>query len=81
MDIDIKDIITLSDNIEYVVVSKVNYQDNVYYYLIGKEKIDNFKFCVENSKNSSLIELEDKKLIQKLLPLFLRASRKAITKE
>ena len=81
MDIDIKDIITLSDDREYVVASKTSYQDNVYYYLIGGNSKKNIKFCIENSSNSSLIEIEDKELIQHLLPLFLKATSKSISKE
>ena len=81
MDIDIKDIITLSDDNEYVVASKINYQDSIYYYLIDKDNNKNLKFCVEKLENQSLIEVEDKNLIQKLLPLFLESSIKAIAKE
>jgi len=81
MNIDIKDIITLSDDNKYVVASKTSYQESIYYYLIDKDNNENLKFCVENPVNQSLIEVEDKDLIQKLLPLFLESSTKAITKE
>ena len=81
MNIDIKDIITLSNDNSYVVASKTNYQDGIYYYLIDKDNHENIKFCVENSKNSSLIEVEDTNLIQQLLPLFVKSSSEAITKE
>ena len=81
MDIDVKDIITLSDDNEYVVASKVNYQDSAYYYLIDKDNSENLKFCVEKPENQSLIEIENENLIQNLLPLFLKSSTKAITKE
>ena len=81
MNIDIKDIITLSDDNSYVVVSRVNHQGNVYYYLIDKNNNENLKFCVEKSENKSLVEIQDANLIQQLLPLFLDASSKAITKE
>ena len=37
MNIDIKDVITLDDNNEYVVVNKVNYNDKNYYYLRDME--------------------------------------------
>jgi len=81
MGIDIKDIITLSDDRSYVVVSKTTYQDNTYYYIIDKHDTTKIKFCLENSKNGSLIEIDDKNLIKKLLPLFLESSSSAITKE
>jgi len=81
MCIDIKDTITLSDDNSYVVVSKVNYKDNTYYYLIDKNNNENLKFCVEKTESKSFLEVEDANLIQQLLPLFLKASSNAITKE
>ena len=81
MGIDIKDIITLSDDNEYVVVSKTDYQNQIYYYLMDKNSKENIKFCVENSSNSSLIEVEDKELIQRLLPLFLKATSESLSRE
>lgn len=71
--IDIKDTIALSDNNEYVVVSKANYNDKVYYYLIDKNDSGNIIFCYQD--NNELVELTDKDLIVKLLPLFLEASK------
>jgi len=81
MNIGIKDIIILSDDNEYVVVSKAKYQNNAYYYLIDKNNNENLKFCIEKTESKSFLEIEDADLIQKLLPLFLDASSKAITKE
>ena len=81
MKINIKDTLTLSDDNNYIVVGKITYQDNVYYYLIDKDNITNIKFCVENKIRQSLFEVEDKELIQKLLPLFLKSATSAITKE
>ena len=71
--IDIKDTIALSDNNEYVVVSKANYNDEVYYYLIDKNDSGNIMFCYQD--NNQMVELTDKDLIVKLLPLFLEASK------
>ena len=81
MDIDIKDSITLSDGNCYTVVSKTRYEDNMYYYLIDCDNIENIIFCVENTKKSSLIVVEDKHLVRQLLPFFAEAASKAITKE
>ena len=81
MDIDIKDMITLSDDNEYIVVSKTDYKECTYYYLIDSSNNENIKFCAENIENRSLEEVEDKDLIQQLLPLFLKASTSSITKE
>ena len=71
--IDIKDTIALSDNNEYVVVSKANYNDEVYYYLIDKNDSGNIMFCYQD--NNQMVELTDKDLIVKLLPLFLKESK------
>lgn len=71
--IDIRDILTLDDNNEYVVVSKISYEDKIYYYLVDKNDNVNLKFCYENG--DSLVELNDKVLVTKLLPLFLDAAK------
>ena len=81
MNIDIKDTVTLSDDNSYVVVSKVIYEGSTYYYLLDRNNQENIKFCVENSVNSSFLEVDDTELIQRLLPLFVESSTKAITKE
>ncbi|MCL2360689.1 MAG: hypothetical protein FWC73_02610 [Defluviitaleaceae bacterium] len=81
MDIDIKDVIGLSDGRKYVVASKAIFQNNTYYHLIDQSDDTNFKFCIEKSENKSILEVEDKVLIQQLLPLFVEASTNAITKE
>jgi len=81
MEVNIKDIIILSDNNNYVVVSKIVYQGNTYYYLIDKDNNENLKFCIEKPENNSLLEVNDSNLIQQLLPMFLEASSNAITKE
>ena len=71
--IDIRDILTLDDNNEYVVVSKILYEGKIYYYLVDKNKNENIKFCYE--KEDNLVELNDKVLVTKLLPLFLDAAK------
>lgn len=82
MNIDIKDIITLDDNNEYIVVSKINYQNNTYYYLVDKNNNTNLKFCIENKNTgNSIIELEDKLLIQTLIHLFAENAKQFIDLE
>ena len=76
MTINIKDTLTLDDNNEYVVISKVNYDGKNYYYLLDKNNMENFKFCYED--NEELVEIEDKELNTKLLPLFVEASKKEV---
>lgn len=66
--IEIKDIVTLSDQNEYQVVSKIDYEYRIYYYLVDINEISNVKFLYEN--NDKLTEEEDPEIINKLLPLF-----------
>lgn len=73
MNIDIKDVLTLSDKNKYVVVSKINYENKNYYYLVDVNSNINIKFCYEDGEE--LVELNDKELTTKLLPLFLQASK------
>ena len=73
MNIDIKDVLTLSDKNKYVVVSKINYENKNYYYLVDVNSNINIKFCYEDGEE--LVEFDDKELTTKLLPLFLQASK------
>ena len=76
MTINIKDTLTLDDNNEYVVVSKINYENKNYYYLLDKNNEENVKFCYED--NEELVEIDDKELITKLLPLFVEVAQKEV---
>ncbi len=71
MIINIKDILTLDDNNEYVVISKVKHNNKDYYYLIDKNNNKNIKFCYGD--NDELVEIENKELITLLLPLFVNS--------
>ena len=73
MIIDIKDVLTLDDKNEYVVVSKINYESKTYYYLVDINNNNNLKFCYED--NNELVEIEDKELTTKLLHMFLEVSK------
>lgn len=77
MNIDIKDVITLDGKEKYIVTSKTNYENKIYYLLVNENNISDVKFCYEKG-NNVLAESEDKDINQKLLPLFLKASREAI---
>jgi len=72
MNIEIKDILKLADNQTYVVCSKTEYQGITYFYLIDIENNENIKFVEEkqNADKTVVIEVEDKDLLQNLLPLF-----------
>jgi len=76
MNIDIKDVVTLDDDNEYAVASKVNYEGKNYYYLVDINNVTNIMFCYEDK--DELVELEDKELTTNLLPLFLEASKDLI---
>ena len=69
MNIDIKDVITLSDNNEYGVVSKTIYDNKAYYYLVDINNNENIKFLFEEGEK--LIELEDEKIIKSIIPKLL----------
>lgn len=73
----IKDILTLDDKNDYVVVSKINYENKIYYYLVDINNNENLKFCYED--NNELVEIEDKELTTKLLPMFLEASKEELS--
>lgn len=66
--IEIKDIVTLSDKNEYQVVSKIDYEYRIYYYLVDINEISNVKFLYENG--DKLTEVDDPELVNKLLPMF-----------
>ena len=72
MNIEIKDTLILDDNNEYVVTSKINYENITYYYLIDKNDPDNIIICKEN--NTELIQITNNELINKLSPIFLETT-------
>lgn len=80
--INVKDVITLSDKNEYVVVSKADYEGKTYYYLIDINHEENMKFCYEESKEEkiALVEVMDQTLIQKLIVLFMKEVTKNFSK-
>lgn len=69
--INIKDTLVLDDDNEYIVVSKANYNDKIYYYIINNNDNSDFKFCYQ--ENDELVEIEDDKLIKELIPLFFNS--------
>ena len=65
-------VIKLSDNNEYLVVSKVNYENNIYLYLVNINNI-NVKF-VELNYNQ-VIEVTDNDILDELLKLIVLEER------
>ena len=61
---------------------KVNYENNIFYYLIDELNNENIKFCMENKKNdNSIIEIENQELINTLLPMFLNETKEELKKD
>jgi len=73
MNIEIKDIITLNGNMEYVIASKTIYQGVIYFYAANIEAGE-IKFLREKDKNI-LTEVSDKNLCNTLLPLFFESAK------
>ncbi len=70
MNIDVKDKITLDDGNEYIVASKVVYQNKNYYYLIEANSHSSLKICYEKEGTNILVDSEDKDINTALIPLF-----------
>ena len=76
MNVDIKDILTLDDGNRYTVVSKANYNDRIYFLIMDVNNNTNIKFCYLD--NNELVESEDKIINTKLLPLFIKSTKKSL---
>lgn len=72
MNINIKDIVTLEDDKEYVVASKIIQNEKTFYYLIEKDNHESIMICYEN--DNKLIEVNDEDIIKDLLPLFIEVA-------
>lgn len=70
---EMRDVITLDDNNKYAIISKIDYQEKKYYYLVDINNPENLMFCYEDM--GDLVKTNDAELIKKILPLFLEASR------
>lgn len=77
--IDVKDVLTLEDDKKYVVVSKIDYENKVYFYLVGVEEITDVKFGYID--NDEFVEINDKELVTKLLPHFYKDVKKNLPKK
>lgn len=69
MNINIKDTLLLSDNNEYVVINKLNYNDKTYLFLVSKN-MEDIKFCYQDNDEVVLVENSD--TIKNLMALFLK---------
>lgn len=77
--IDVKDVLTLEDDKKYVAVSKIDYENKVYFYLVGVEEITDVKFGYID--NDEFVEINDKELVTKLLPHFYKDVKKNLPKK
>jgi hypothetical protein len=64
--------VTLSDNVEYIVLSKVAYNNKNYLYLASLEKAPKMRICCEKTEDSTIIldDVKDVELIKHLVLLF-----------
>ena len=76
MKIESRKILTLDDNNDYVVVGVVEYNNSDYIYIVDINNHTNMKFA-EVDKDGSLLILNssEKKLINKLIPLFYNSCK------
>lgn len=79
MNISIKDILSLDDNKKYVVVSKIYYDGKDYLYLVDIDDNDNLKFCYLDK--DEIVEISDKELNTRLLPLFFGKVKNVLKEE
>lgn len=76
---DIRDIVTLDNGNTYIICSKVIYENKNYYYLVNINNSENLMFCYEDK--NELVELNNKELVTKLIPLFYNASKNLLPNE
>lgn len=62
--------VMLSDNMNYLVVSNVIYEDKDYYLLVDINNYSNIKFVVIN--NNEVFEIKDRKILNKILNLVIK---------
>lgn len=74
--IDKKDIIELDDNKNYIVISKVKYNAEYYFYLLQVEDQESVIFGY--MQNDEFVEVTDQSLIRKLIPLFANENKEIL---
>lgn len=70
-------IVTLNNNVNYLVLSKIKYNDEYFLYLINSDGKNGIKFGHEKEVDGNLkiYFIHDEKLIKNLLPLFLKDTK------
>lgn len=78
MNIQKNDILELSDNIKYLVVSKVIYEEDIYLYLV--DIVDNSNINFLKFEDNELVGIEND-ILDKLLKLFVIDLKKSLSSE
>ena len=66
--LEIGDLLTLSDNKEYIVMKQIYFEGSNYVYLISKDGISNILICSYEGDDLSIVT--DENLFENLLNLF-----------
>ena len=74
--IDVLDIVTLDNDIDYVVGAKTKTDDVIYYCLINESNLDDLIIC-SSTDEVTLKEVNDAEIVKKLLPRFYKSIRDA----
>lgn len=74
--IDILDIVTLDNDIDYVVGAKTKIYDSFYYCLVNENNPEDLLIC-KSSDEVNLTEVTDSEVIKGLLPKFYKSIREA----
>ena len=77
--IELTNLVTLDDDNEYVVAAKTNYENRVYYFFVDINDNKNIKFLYEDGEE--LVEVDDGKIIEELVPLFADSMREIVSDE
>lgn len=73
---EIRDVVVFDDDKEYVIASKVDYNNKTYLYLSDVNNSGKVMFGYLD--NDDIVEIKDSKLIKELLPMFLESSKDVI---
>ena len=65
----LNDIIKLSYNNNYLVLSKILYNDIYYFYIV--DIMDNFNFKIVTNINDNIMEIKDNKILDKIIKLMI----------
>ena len=79
--VDMTNIVTLSDDIQYVVVSKAEYEGKIYYYFVDIRDNKNIKFLYEDGDELVEVDIDDDELMKNLMPLFVEKIKEMVTPE